>query len=136
MMTGGFVMAFCFTFIAGILNEENADSLMAGYNTMSDEKKKKVDFKGLTRLYKQTFYTMAVLIAVLSLFHFIVDDQRILIISIVLTCSSGLSFLMIRSKRYDANSYKKWETVMQYLILLLLIAGGVLISYFIWTRSF
>lgn len=136
MIAGGLVLAFCFTFIAGILNEENADSLLAGYNTMNDEKKKKVDFKGLTLLFKQTFYTMAVLIAVLSLLQLIVEDERILIISIVLISSFGLSFLMIRSKRYDSNLYKKWEMAMQYSVILLLIAGGITISFLLWIKAF
>ncbi len=136
MIAGGLVLAFCFTFITGILNEENADSLLAGYNTMNDEKKKKVDFKGLTLLFKQTFYTMAVLIAVLSLLQLIVEDERILIISIVLISSFGLSFLMIRSKRYDSNLYKKWEMAMQYSIILLLIAGGITISFLLWIKAF
>jgi len=136
MIAGGLVLAFCFTFIAGILNEENAYSLLAGYNTMNDEKKKKVDFKGLTLLFKQTFYTMAVLIAVLSLLQLIVEDERILIISIILISSFGLSFLMIRSKRYDSNLYKKWEMAMQYSVILLLIAGGITISFLLWIKAF
>lgn len=134
MITGGLVLAFCFTFIAGILNEENADSLMAGYNTMSDEKKKKVDFKGLTHLFKQTFYTMAVLIAVLSLLQLIVEEERILIVCIILISSFGPASLMIRSKKYDSNSYKKWEMAIQYSVISILVAGGIVLSFLLWTQ--
>lgn len=136
MMAGGLTLAFCLTFVAGVLNEENADSLLAGYNTMSDEKKKKVNFKGLTRLFKQTFYTMAGLVAVLSLFELIVEDEKILIILIILISCFGLSSFMVRSKRYDSNSYKKWETAIQYSVILFLIAGGIVLSFLLWTQPF
>ena len=134
MIAGGLVLAFCFTFIAGILNEENADTLMAGYNTMSDERKKKVDFKGLTLLFKQTFYTMAVLIAVLSLLQLVVEEERILIVSIILISSFGPASLMIRSKQYDSNSYKKWEMPIQYSVISILVAGGIVLSFLLWTQ--
>lgn len=59
MLTACLVCAFIMAFWGGILNEENASSLLSGYNTMSDEKKKNVDFKGVTKIYKKVFYGVA-----------------------------------------------------------------------------
>jgi len=39
-MYAGFIIAFILCFFTSLLNEENAGSLLSGYNTMSDERKK------------------------------------------------------------------------------------------------
>ena len=39
-MYAGFIIAFIMALIASLLNEENAGSLLAGYNTMAEDKKK------------------------------------------------------------------------------------------------
>ena len=76
MLTVNLVCAGIMSFWAGILNEENASSLLSGYNTMSDEKKKNVDFKAIVGLYKKVFYGISIAFVINGILsYFFPNDQ-------------------------------------------------------------
>lgn len=129
----GFIIAFIMALIASLLNEENAGSLLAGYNTMAEDKKKNVDFKAIVKLYHIVFYTIAAILAISNLSTFFIDNEKIVPIAIILTMSWGLIPLFILGKKYDKNEYKSWQKWFQIFIIALLFFGGLLLSYFIWS---
>lgn len=119
--------------IASLLNEENAGSLLAGYNTMAEDKKKNVDFKAMAKLHHIVFYSIAAILAISNLSIFFTDNEKLVPISIILTMSWGLILLFIFGKKYDKNEYKSWQKWFQIFMIALLFLGGLIVSYFIYT---
>lgn len=59
-----------------ILNEKNAKTLLSGYNTMSEEERKKVDIKSYIRLFKQFHYFLGVSFLIIGLLlHYLVGEN-------------------------------------------------------------
>lgn len=56
MLKISLICAGIMAFWASVINEESAQSILSGYNTMNEEKKKNVDFKGIAKLYRTVFF--------------------------------------------------------------------------------
>lgn|SRR5690554_1999816 len=126
MLTISLVCAFIMVFWGGILNEENASSLLSGYNTMSDEKKKNVDFKRITKIYKKVFYGTAmgaVLIGLLDFFF--LKDEKLSAALLILVFCWGMTPLFFVGKNHDPNLFPKWQKKLNYFILALMVFGGL-----------
>lgn len=133
MLTTALVCAFILSFMASILNEESAKSLLSGYNTMSDEKKKNVDFKGIAKIYQKVFYTIAALLALIGILSYFFENENLWMALFVLTVCWGLLPLFFLGKKYDTNTYNNWQKYLNYFVMCLLFFGGLLLSYIIWT---
>lgn len=131
-MYTGFIKAFVFIFIAGITNNENADSLLAGYNTMSDEKKKNVDFKSIVRKLKQTMYTAAVLLIMVGLLNFVIDNQKIIVLAYLNITVIACVYLLMGTQKFDTNHYSFWEKLLPQCIVVFLILALIFGNYYIW----
>src|SRR5690606_10271605 len=132
-MYAGFIIAFIVALIASLLNEENAGSLLAGYNTMAEDKKKNVDFKAIVKLHHIVFYSIAAILAISNLLIFFIKNEKLVPIVIILTISWGLIPLFIFGKKYDKNEYKSWQKWFQMFMIALLFFGGLFLSYMIWS---
>lgn len=129
----GFIIAFILCFFASILNEESAQSLLSGYNTMSDERKKNVNFKEIAKIYKKVFYAIAFYLACISILNLFVKNEKFLLIAIILGLSWGFIPLFFMGSSYDKNVYKKWEIGFQRFMMAFLFFGGLLLCYLIYT---
>jgi len=132
-MYAGFIIAFIVALIASLLNEENAGSLLAGYNTMAEDKKKNVDFKAIVKIYHIVFYTIAAILTISNLLIFFIKNEKLVPIVIILTMSWGLIPLFIFGKKYDKNIYKSWQKWFQQFMIAVLFLSGLLLSYLIYT---
>lgn len=61
------IICVLFIALAFILTENNAKYLLAGYNTMSPEERKKVDIKGLIAYFKRFFIFLGVSLMIVGL---------------------------------------------------------------------
>lgn len=129
----GFIGALIMSCIAAVLNEENASSLLSGYNTMSDEHKKMVDFKGITKIYKWVFNGIAIVLVVLNLLYFVLKNEKFLMIGCILAMTWGFLPLFFLGSQYDKNQYKKREKVVQIIVISILFLLGLFISYSIYS---
>lgn len=135
MLTVNLVCAGIMSFWAGILNEENASSLLSGYNTMSDEKKKNVDFKAIVGLYKKVFYGISIAFVINGILsHFFPNDQLWGSILMLIFCW-GMLPLFFLGKKHDPNTYSKWQYAINYFVLGLLFFGGLILSILIYTSE-
>lgn len=134
-MYAGFVIAFILCFFTSLLNEENAGSLslLSGYNTMSDERKKKVDFKGIVKIHKIVFYSISAYLVVVSLINLFIDNLKFMFIAMTLGLSWGFIPLFFLGLTYDKNIYKTWELWFQRGMVAFLFLGGLIACYFIYT---
>ena len=105
-------------------------NMMAGYNTMSEEKKKNVDIEGLSTYMRNGFVAIG-LTLIISYYFFkwigltLIADSMIVIVILV-----GITILMINASKFDHNRDKK--TKLTYLIpafLMVLVAGLMAYGY-------
>ncbi|MEG0915701.1 MAG: DUF3784 domain-containing protein [Myroides sp.] len=132
-MYAGFIIAFILCFFTSLLNEENAGSLLSAYNTMSDERKKNVDFKGIVKIHKIVFYSISAYLVIISLINLFVDNLKFMFIAMILGLSWGFIPLFFLGSNHDKNIYKTWEIWFQRFMIAFLFFGGLIISYFIYT---
>lgn len=132
-MYAGFIIAFILCFFTSLLNEENAGSLLSGYNTMSDERKKKVNFKGIVKIHKIVFYSISAYLVIISLINLFVDNLKFMFIAMILGLSWGFIPLFFLGSNYDKNIYKTWELWFQRFMLAFLFLGGLFVTYIIYT---
>lgn len=79
--------------------------LIAGYNTMSEERKKKVNIDGLSSWMKKGFIIIGLLIIILGLASITLGYNSKIYHSIVLVLLPivGVIIMAIGAKRYDKN---------------------------------
>ena len=97
------IICVLFIALAFILTENNAKYLLAGYNTMSPEERKKVDIKGLIAYFKRFFIFLGVSLMIVGLTagYYLSEKNTALIFSfyIIIACI----YLVISSQKF----YKK-----------------------------
>jgi hypothetical protein len=82
-------------------------NLIAGYNTMTAEKKKNVDIEGLSSLMRNGFISMGlVLITGYYLFKWI-EFTIIANLMILIVTLTGVTVLIIKAQKFDHNKKKK-----------------------------
>lgn len=86
--------------IGYFINKENAKYLLSGYNTMSDEERKKFDIENYLVFFKAFFKKQSVYsLLVFPVFHLMFDDEKaILIWSLYITIA--IIYLYIKSKKF------------------------------------
>lgn len=97
------IICVLFIALAFILTENNAKYLLAGYNTMSPEERKKVDIKGLITYFKRFFIFLGVSLMIVGLTagYYLSEKNTALFFSfyIIIACI----YLVISSQKF----YKK-----------------------------
>jgi hypothetical protein len=86
--------------IGYFINKENAKYLLTGYNTMSDEERKKFDIENYLVFFKAFFKKQSVYsLLVFPVLHLMFDDEKaILIWSLYITIA--IVYLYIKSKKF------------------------------------
>ena len=86
--------------IGYFINKENAKYLLSGYNTMSEEERKKFDIENYLVFFKAFFKQQSVhSLIVFPVFHLMLDDEKaILIWSLYITIA--IVYLYIKSKKF------------------------------------
>lgn len=114
----------------GFLVKSTPD-LIAGYNTMSKEKKKNVDIEGLSTFMRNGLITIGLLI-IIGYYFFkwigfaMIANSMILIVTIV-----GVTILVINAQKFDHNKTKKTKLTFFILGLVFLFVIGLLTYGFI-----
>lgn len=105
-----------FIIVMGFLVKSNP-SLIAGYNTMSDDKKKNVDIVGLSTYMRNSLIIIGLsIVAGYYLFKWIgfavIAESMILIVTLI-----GVLIMVINAQRFDKNKDKTKRTKLTYIIL-------------------
>jgi len=86
--------------IGHFINKENSKYLLSGYNTISDEKRKKFDIDGYLKIFKPFFKNQALYsFFAFQLFHFLYDNKVSLIIWCIYISTAPL-YLVIKSRQF------------------------------------
>lgn len=135
MLTPCLVGAFIMVFIGGILTEETAPSMLSGYNTMSDEKKKNVDFKAIVKTFQKVFYGIAIALTIIGILSYFFENEKLWGALLAITITWGLLPLFFVGKNYDRNIYSRWQIYFNYFIMLFLIVLGLVIAISVYNHE-
>lgn len=84
------------------INKENSKYLLSGYNTMSDDERKKFNIEGYLKIFKPFFKNQALYsFLVFQLFHLLYDNKVSLIIYSVYISIIPL-YLVIKSRQFKS----------------------------------
>lgn len=128
MLVPCLVIAFIMFFIGGMLTEESAPSLLSGYNTMSDEKKKNVDFKGIVKIFHKVFYSIAIILVIIGILSYFFENDNLWAALLSITLTWGFLPLFFVGKKYDTNIYSKWQIYFNFFVMIFLIVLGLAIA--------
>lgn len=135
MLTACLVIAFILAFWGCMITEDTAPSLLSGYNTMSDEKKKNVNFKGVAKIYNIVFYSIAGALVIIGILSYFFENDNLWAALLPLVVLWGLIPLFFLGKKYDTNTYPKWQYAINYIVLAFLFFGGIFIAIEMYTHE-
>ena len=85
--------------MALLVNEKNAEYLLAGYNTMSKEEKDKFDIKSYLIFFKKYWINIGVTSSLVTCFSFILFSELIMIIAHVMVLIIPLPYFIYKSNK-------------------------------------
>ena len=86
--------------ISYFINKEISKYLLSGYNTMSEQERKKFDLDAYLKLFKSFFKQQALIsFMVFQIFNFLCDDKVSLIIWYIYISTTPL-YLVLKSNRF------------------------------------
>jgi len=109
--------------------------MLAGYNTMSAERKKNIDIEGLTRFMRNGLILMGLAIILLYLVLRWIDWSYLANMVIILVVLTGSVILFLTSGKFDHNPEKKSRSHYIVLGIVLLLLGGVFFYGFMTTKT-
>lgn len=128
MLVPCLVFAFIMVFVGSITTEESAPDLLSGYNTMSDEKKKNVDFKAIVKIFHLVFYGIAIALTVIGILSYFFKNDNLWAALASIVGTWGFLPLFFNRKKHDSNIYSKWQIIINYFVILFLIVLGLVIA--------
>lgn len=127
------LMAFIFLFIGIVIKHFKCYSLIAGYNTMTEEQQSKVDIEKTGNIIGNFGYAMfftQISASILGYFKYEILSFMISFISIM----AGVIIVLIKAEKYDGNdrnpdgTIKKGKKIMIGAISFFLVAAGIAVT--------
>ena len=75
MLIGFIVTNICFLGVAFVTNEDNAEQLLSGYNTMSKKEKESFDLKKYFIFFKKFFINLAIYSSLIYLISYLIFEE-------------------------------------------------------------
>lgn len=125
-------LGIVFLIIPYTITEENADSLLAGYNTMSDKERKGFDLISFLKDYKKFNTSLGVSILTIGTILYFLTNEFVIIFFITTYTLIAHIFFMIKSKKfYSSQSLKNNNTAIYLLVGVLVFTLGLFsLTYF------
>ncbi|MFT7344650.1 MAG: undecaprenyl pyrophosphate phosphatase UppP [Lentimonas sp.] len=98
------IVAIVFVVMGILIKYAKLYSLIAGYKTMSDEEKEKVDIKGIAELMKNVLFAMAVIVLAGIYFAKKAGEPNLEIMFLITSLVIGVPYLIIK---LNSSRYKK-----------------------------
>lgn len=126
---GVLVVSGIFLLIAFAVTKENAKYLLSGYNTMSDEARKRVDIVSYLAFFKRFHCFLAIMVVVLAfVLSFLLSTNEVLLISIGIFPIASYIYFLIAGAKYTKNPTKKERTYLYIGVAILVL----LLSYMLY----
>lgn len=90
------LIAALFVIIGILIKYGRMHYLIAGYNTMSPEEQAKYDIEGIASVFRNAFFAMAIMVLILPLFPFGLNESTTHFVSIMLSVFIGVIYIVVR----------------------------------------
>ena len=90
----------CFVGVAYLTNENNADMLLAGYNTMSKKEKESFDLKNYLIFFKKFFINLAIYSSLIFLMFYIVLDESTASIAYFISVLLPMPYIIYKGNKF------------------------------------
>lgn len=90
----------CLIGSAYIVNENNADMLLAGYNTMSKKEKESFDLKRYLIFFKKFFINLAIYSSLIFLFFYVVFDESTASIAYFISVLLPMPYIIYKGNKF------------------------------------
>ena len=98
------VVAIVFVVLGVLIKYGKLYNLIAGYNTLSDEEKDKIDIEGIGELMKNVFFAMALIVLAGIYFSKQANKPSLQVVFLITAIVIGVPYLLIKS---NSSRYKK-----------------------------
>ena len=103
MFWGIIICNVTFICAAFIINENNADMLLAGYNTMSKKEKKSFDLKNYLIFFKKFFTNLAIYASLIFLIFYIALDESTAFIAYFISVFLSMTYVIYIGHKFKIN---------------------------------
>jgi hypothetical protein len=93
----------CFVGVAFVTNENNADMLLAGYNTMSKKEKESFDLKNYLIFFKKFFINLAIYSSLIYITSYIVFEESIAAVIYFLSILVPLPYMIHKGNKFKTK---------------------------------
>ena len=100
MFWGVIICDFTFIICAYIINEKNADMLLAGYNTMSKKEKESFDLKNYLIFFKNFFIKLTLYSTIIFLMLFVAFDEITAFIGYLVSVLVPLPYMVYKGNKF------------------------------------
>ena len=90
----------CFVGVAFITNENNADMLLAGYNTMSKKEKESFDLKNYLIFFKKFFINLAIYSSLIYITSYIVFEEATAAIIYCISILAPFPYIIYKGNKF------------------------------------
>lgn len=98
------LVAILFILLGVLVKNGKAYNLIAGYNTLSSEEKEKIDIKGISIVFRNAMFGMAVIIATGSLCTYWFENPSVEWFALIIAIVIGIPYLLVNA---NSDKYKK-----------------------------
>ena len=95
-----FITDLCLIFIAFGINENNAKYLLAGYNTMSKEKKEAFDLINYLKFFKKFFISLTIYSTLFFAIFYIAFDEIIALIAYCVPIVVATPYMIYKGNKF------------------------------------
>ena len=100
MFWGVVICNLTFIAVAYIINENNADMLLAGYNTMSKKEKESFDLKNYLIFFKNFFIKLTLYSTIIFLMLFVAFDEITAFIGYLVSVLVPLPYMVFKGNKF------------------------------------
>ena len=93
----------CFIGCAYMVNENNADMLLAGYNTMSKKEKEAFDLKNYLVFFKKFFINLAIYSSLIFLIFYTAFDESTASIAYFISVLLPMPFMIHKGNKFKTK---------------------------------
>ncbi len=93
----------CFIFIAFGINENNAEYLLSGYNTMSKEEKESFDLINYLKFFKKFFINLTIYSTLFFAIFYIAFDEIIALIAYCVPIIVSTPYMIYKGNKFKIN---------------------------------
>jgi len=100
MLIGFIVTNICFLGVAFVTNEDNAEQLLSGYNTMSKKEKESFDLKKYLIFFKKFFINLAIYSSLIYLISYLIFGESTASMIYFVSVLTPLPYIIYKGNKF------------------------------------